>query len=155
MSLLVLVLSCIVLAMLFNFLRRKPLFGNRIPAIIKTLKEKLKPPPYDGPACPFYGFVGVGFAFMENNGNACALTGQHSPCKMEMNHEKPEWCKCTAYNTSDNAQELSNMMNVVYIAPKVLSPKGTNGWKGVKLKKWFSYVMGQKFHKTQTADDLE
>lgn len=55
--------------------------------------------------CPFYGCAmfatGMGiagpkpFLLFKTDGNQCALiTNSHSPCRMEMNDETPDWKTC-------------------------------------------------------------
>ena len=102
-------------------------------------------PPHDGPPCPFYGFVGRGSFFMESTGNACALTGEHSPCRMEVAGDEPNWDKCPVYNKQGNVPQLKQIMESVTTAPKIFWPSGASSWDGIKFGVWFHRVMGRDF----------
>jgi hypothetical protein len=78
-------------------------------------------------------------------GNGCALICEHSPCKMEMSGNSPEWDKCSFYNHADNASQLRQIMEVVTVAPKAFWPRGATSWAGMKFGDWFKHVMGREF----------
>ena len=102
-------------------------------------------PPYSGPKCPFYGYIGCGTLYTENHGNACALTGEHRPCHMEMAGNAPEWDKCPVFNHEKNAPVIATLMDNVSVAPEAFWPKGANSWAGMKLREWYEYVMGRPY----------
>ena len=102
-------------------------------------------PPYAGPKCPFYGFVGCGSFYMENKGNACALTGEHSPCRMEMAGHAPEWDKCPVFNHEEGAPVVAELMECITVAPDAFRPKGASSWLGMKLHIWYEHVMGRPY----------
>ncbi|MDO8572634.1 MAG: hypothetical protein Q7S11_02565 [bacterium] len=98
-----------------------------------------------GPPCPFYGFIGGNGVFVENYGNACALTRAHSPCCMEMAKAKPDWDKCSTFNHPASTPILQEIMENVVANPKALWPAGKTSWEGVKIRVWFRYVMGRDY----------
>ena len=86
--------------------------------------------------CPFYGMaMGEGY-FLDTNGNQCALiSGRHSPCKMELDGEKPNWYNCS-HNNSEIILDLMNRNPPIKIFPDELK-------KGINFKEWYEYVMGK------------
>jgi len=102
-------------------------------------------PPYEGPKCPFYGFVGCGNFYMENKGNACALTGEHRPCRMETAGDAPEWDKCPVFNHEKNAPAVAKLMDDITVAPDAFWPKGASSWPGMQLRTWFEHVMNRPY----------
>ena len=102
-------------------------------------------PPHTGYKCPFYGFVGTGGVFMDNHGNACALTGAHSPCAMEMQQQTPAWDSCKSWNHDGNAPTIAAFMDSVRVFPETLRPAGASSWGGISLRVWFERVMGRPY----------
>ena len=99
-------------------------------------------PPHKGPKCPFYGFFGFKNSFIDNEGNACALTGEHKPCQMEASGNVVNWDNCPE-NSEENIPELKRIMEEVIIMPEVFWPDGNPTWSGMDFSVWFEYVMGR------------
>ncbi len=93
------------------------------------------------PRCPFYGFVGMGGIFMDNEGNACGVAGGHRPCAMEMERKAPDWTSCEHFNHVGNREQIEHTLDYCKIFPKELCPKGSPTWEGVSLRGWYSLVM--------------
>ncbi len=121
------------------------LLGKRVNKDWPTSVPEKPVAPYQGNPCPFYGFIGGNGVFMENYGNACALTGSHTPCKMEIMGSKPSWDMCSFFNHPHNAPIIEEIMEQVVANPKALWPAGQTNWEGVKIRIWFRYVMGRDY----------
>ena len=121
------------------------LLGKRVSKDESSSVQDKPVAPYAGPRCPFYGFVGGGGVFMENYGNACALTGAHSPCCMEMAKANPDWDKCLTFNHPANTPILKEAMERAVVNPKALWPAGKTSWEGIKIGVCFLYVMGRDY----------
>lgn len=112
----------------------------------KKQKQELPPMPVFKKLrhkCPFYGFVGLGGIFIDQNGNQCAfIVDSFSPCSMEMNGEIPNWSKCS-FNGREGRQIIEKINARCIIFPKEFHPENCPSWEGVPFKYWFSYVMGE------------
>ena len=112
------------------------------PDELKPVRELPKP----RLKCPFYGFYG---AFRLGNwvmidtdgGNACALTQKHSPCRMEMAHEPPNWNTCPTYNHPGNIADITQVVYRPIVFPREFMPVGAGTWKGMPVKEWVRYIL--------------
>ena len=111
-------------------------------------EEEIKPTrEVERKKCPFYEFHGAFGgqfnAMMDSEGNQCALTGEYSPCSMEMAQQEVDWDNCTRYNHPNNMETLKGIVSSATAFPKEFHPEGAKSWKGITLKKFFGYIMGK------------
>ena len=99
--------------------------------------------PYTRPPCPFYGFIGIVGAevLLDNNGNACGLTMSHSPCKMEVDNQKPDWENCNHFNREGEVETIAKVLNKFTIFPDELRPLHLVEWSGVSVRGWFHLIV--------------
>jgi hypothetical protein len=88
--------------------------------------------------------MGVLGTFLDNRGNACALEGSHTPCCMEMAHEKPSWRACPRFGTPDNDSALNCILDACVVFPEECAPENNKEWHGIPLRIWFDAVLKQK-----------
>ena len=92
--------------------------------------------------CPFHGLVGNrhGLLMGDRSGNACALTFEHAPCRMEMDGDAPAWDRCRFYNTPERKPEVDAAVDrctVILTAPASGSE--------LSAADWFAKVMGRPY----------
>ena len=94
--------------------------------------------------CPFYGFSAFhGGIFLDTKGNQCALiTGSHSPCRMELREETPNWRDCP-YNTPEKRATIEAHADAARVFPDEFRPQGAKSWEGVTFGQWQEYVMNR------------
>lgn len=93
------------------------------------------------PLCPFYGFMGIPGAFIDNKGNACGLEFSHTPCAMEMAGLKPNWRECKRWGHLDESTRMESLLDQFKIFPDELHPVGAKSWEGIKLRGWYNLVL--------------
>lgn len=111
------------------------------PAVI-TPKTGTIETPVKRTQCPFYGFMGLPGFLMDQDGNACALTFEHSPCRMEMANQRPCWDACWSFNTTGNRDKVEKLLDNYNVGPKELQPNNQSGWSGVNARGWFRIITG-------------
>ena len=97
------------------------------------------------PQCPFYGFVGMAGAMIDNRGNACALARAHMPCAMEREGRTPCWDECAQWNNRERRQDVGVFLSRAQAFPDELMRDRANGWQGVSGPDWFRRVMGRAY----------
>jgi len=97
--------------------------------------------PRDRYRCPFYGFHAAGGGLFDSEGNQCALVGGHSPCRMELAGQTPDWDECTTFNYGDNVAKLEEVADSLVAFPMEFRPEEIRSWKGVPFRAWRKYVM--------------
>ena len=86
--------------------------------------------------CPFYGFSAARGNLIDTKGNQCALiTNSHSPCRMEMNQEDPDWEACP-YNTLEARTSIRKYAENARVFPDEL--RHETGFQGVPLDQWIA-----------------
>ncbi|HEY4501791.1 MAG TPA: hypothetical protein VJJ20_01850 [Candidatus Paceibacterota bacterium] len=95
--------------------------------------------------CPFCGFMGLPGALMDQSGNACALTFEHSPCSMEMADQPPCWDQCKRWNNPNNQESIKKLLETFNAFPKEFEPNRSSSWEGINAMAWFRYVTGRDF----------
>jgi hypothetical protein len=106
--------------------------------------------PVPRPACPFYGFSGLGIMIgaplMDSRGNQCALQVEsHSPCLMLIRGDKPDWawCELNAQVDGDQLPEITERLESLRFTPDEFWPVGERSWKGLSWAEWYDYVMNR------------
>ena len=93
--------------------------------------------------CPFYGFYTGPGALLDQKGNQCALmVDSYSPCQMGLQEQTPDWNKCR-FNNEKNKRVIETIIEESRIYPDEFFPAGAKSWKGIPLKVFADYVMGQ------------
>jgi hypothetical protein len=97
------------------------------------------------PQCPFYGFVGMAGAMIDNRGNACALARAHMPCAMEREGRTPCWDECARWNNKERMHDVGAFLSRAQAFPDELMRDRANGWQGLSGPDWFRRVMGRAY----------
>lgn len=118
--------------------------------VLQTKRSFIVNAPSVRKQCPFYGMshpIMVGH-LLDSEGNQCALiTSSHSPCKMEMAGQAPDWDKCGFLNHDGNSSGVAALVQKGTAYPNELCPIPEGGGEraGMPIKEWFPHVMGRPY----------
>jgi hypothetical protein len=122
-------------------------FRSRFMALLRGVDAPIQEeaPGPRRPQCPFYGFVGMAGAMIDNRGNACALARAHMPCAMEREGQTPCWDECARWNNGERRDDVGIFLSRAQAFPDELMRDRANGWQGVSGAEWFRRIMGRAY----------